>query len=68
MDYTLLDSTILSFVIYFPSFSLVFLLPFLGGASFLFEVVGVASQPYTWTTMDLHLDTCPISVLLMVIE
>ena len=30
-------------VIYFPSFSLVFLLPFLGGASFLFEVVGVAS-------------------------
>ena len=68
LDYMLLDSTVLSSFINFPSFSLVFLLPFLGGASLIFIVAGVASQPSTWTTMDPHLDTCPISVLLMVIE
>ena len=37
--------------------------PFQCGSSFLYTVVWIASQPFTWKTIDLSLDTCPITCL-----
>lgn len=44
------------------------LIPFLRGASLLYIVAGIASQPFTWIAANPYLDTCPIIALLVVVE
>ena len=65
---------ILGFSMIASSFSIAFISlstfsdPLLGGASFLYIVARVASQPSTLIAMNPYLDTCLIIVLLVVVE
>ena len=54
----------------FPYFSLskVFPIPYSGGSSFLYIAIWIAFQPSTWMAADPSLDTCPIAILLVVVE
>ena len=59
-------SIFLSLSLFLPS--QIFQIPFPGGSSFLYMVVGIAFKPSTWMVVDSSLDTSPNTTLLVVVE